>query len=127
MSIWLAVASAVGLTVVGISVVLWRAFRWHQRETTGARYFGRPIAERRALKLEIARRSRYLVPMVEVLSRIKATEELKDLPVVILTTSKADADKLEAYSDGIDGYIVKPLTLDGFGILLNVIAMVLRR
>ncbi len=50
----------------------------------------------------------------EVLMEIKADNELKSIPVVILTVSKADEDILNAYNLHANCYITKPLDLEQF-------------
>ena len=50
----------------------------------------------------------------EVLAEIKADPELKTLPVVVLTTSSAEADILKTYSLHANCYIQKPVDLDQF-------------
>ena len=50
----------------------------------------------------------------EVLSEIKADEDLKTIPVVILTTSDADEDVVRAYKLNASCYITKPVDLDQF-------------
>ena len=50
----------------------------------------------------------------EVLAEIKADESLKRTPVVILTTSQAEEDILEAYELNANCYITKPVDLDQF-------------
>lgn len=50
----------------------------------------------------------------EVLSEIKADEDLKHIPVVVLTSSKAEQDILKAYSLHANCYITKPVDLDQF-------------
>ena len=50
----------------------------------------------------------------EVLSEIKQHEDLKRIPVVILTTSSSEADILKTYNLHANCYIVKPLNLDEF-------------
>jgi two-component system response regulator len=50
----------------------------------------------------------------EVLAEIKADEDLKRIPVVILTTSKADEDILNAYDLHANCYITKPIDLNQF-------------
>ncbi len=62
---------------------------------------------------------------LELLKAIRAMDELADLPVVILTTSEAEWDKLKAYEQHINGYIVKPFDFDSFAILLDVISRLL--
>ena len=50
----------------------------------------------------------------EVLRVIKSTAELKRIPVVILTTSKADEDIARTYDLHANCYITKPMDLDQF-------------
>lgn len=50
----------------------------------------------------------------EVLMEIKGDHELKKIPVVILTTSDAEIDKVKAYEHSANSYLVKPLTRDAF-------------
>jgi CheY-like chemotaxis protein len=48
----------------------------------------------------------------EALAAIKSDLSLRRIPVVILTTSKADEDKLKGYDLGAASYITKPVTFD---------------
>ena len=50
----------------------------------------------------------------EVLATIKADPELRRIPVVVLTTSRAEQDILETYDLHANCYIVKPVGLDEF-------------
>ncbi|WP_028579917.1 response regulator [Desulfogranum japonicum] len=50
----------------------------------------------------------------EVLSEIKSDNDLCRIPVVVLTTSKAEQDILKAYSLHANCYITKPVDLDQF-------------
>lgn len=50
----------------------------------------------------------------EVLAEIKQDDDLKRIPVVILTTSKAEADILKTYDLHANCYITKPVDLDQF-------------
>jgi len=50
----------------------------------------------------------------EVLAEIKADEDLKRIPVVILTTSKSEEDVLKMYNLHANCYVTKPLDLDQF-------------
>ena len=50
-----------------------------------------------------------LVDGLEVLRQVKLDTRLKTIPVVVLTTSKADADVRGAYERGASGYLVKPI------------------
>ncbi len=48
----------------------------------------------------------------EVLKEIKSNPSLRSIPVVILTTSKAEEDILRTYDLGVNSYITKPVTFD---------------
>ena len=50
----------------------------------------------------------------EVLAAIKADDNLKHIPVIILTTSESEQDVLKSYNLHANCYIVKPLDLDRF-------------
>jgi len=50
----------------------------------------------------------------EFLRRIKTDEKLKQIPVVILTTSEAEKDILDSYKLQASGYVHKPVTLEEF-------------
>lgn len=50
----------------------------------------------------------------EVLAEIKGDGDLKRIPVVILTTSRAERDIVASYDLGANCYIVKPADLDQF-------------
>jgi len=50
----------------------------------------------------------------ETLAEIKTDENLRRIPVVILTTSKAEEDILKAYNLNANCYITKPVGLDQF-------------
>lgn len=49
----------------------------------------------------------------EVLREIKNNPELRAIPIVVLTTSKAEEDILRTYDLGVNSYITKPVTFDG--------------
>lgn len=46
----------------------------------------------------------------EALKEIKADEALRHLPIVVLTTSKAEEDVLKTYNLGVSSFISKPVT-----------------
>ncbi|WP_242057815.1 MULTISPECIES: response regulator [Nostoc] len=50
----------------------------------------------------------------EVLAEIKADDNLKRIPVVVLTTSQAEEDILKAYNLSANCYITKPVDFDQF-------------
>ncbi len=47
-----------------------------------------------------------------VLKELKSDPALRQIPVVILTTSKADEDVYKSYDLGVNSYIVKPVTFE---------------
>jgi len=51
---------------------------------------------------------------IEVLRRIKSDNDLKVIPVVMLTSSKEERDVIESYKLGVNAYIVKPVEFDHF-------------
>jgi len=51
---------------------------------------------------------------IEVLRRIKSTEELKGIPVVMMTSSNEERDVCESYKLGVNSYIVKPVDFGAF-------------
>jgi len=50
----------------------------------------------------------------EVLSVIKQNDRLKQIPVVILTTSSAESDIIESYYSFANCFITKPINMDEF-------------
>jgi CheY-like chemotaxis protein len=51
---------------------------------------------------------------IEVLQQIRANEQTKLLPVVILTSSNEDKDRLEGYISGCNSYVQKPIDFNQF-------------
>ncbi|MFZ0533581.1 MAG: response regulator [Anaerolineales bacterium] len=49
----------------------------------------------------------------EALAEIKSDPHLRYIPVVVLTTSKAEEDIMRSYDIGAASYITKPVTFDG--------------
>ncbi len=50
----------------------------------------------------------------EVLRQIRATPHLKEIPVVILTSSREESDLLQSYELGVNAYVVKPVDFEEF-------------
>ena len=50
----------------------------------------------------------------EVLQEIKEDPDLKRIPVVVMTSSRAERDKLEAYNRHANCYVTKPVDVDQF-------------
>ena len=59
----------------------------------------------------------------EVLAEIKADVDLKRIPVVILTTSKAEEDVLKSYNLHANCYVTKPVDLEQFIVVVKSIDM----
>jgi CheY-like chemotaxis protein len=51
---------------------------------------------------------------IEFLRAIRADAELRSLPVVVLTTSNDERDKVDAYNLNVAGYLLKPVTFTDF-------------
>ncbi len=51
---------------------------------------------------------------LEVLRRIRATDKIKRMPIVILTSSKEDNDIAAWYDLGVNSYIRKPVDFNQF-------------
>lgn len=51
---------------------------------------------------------------LEVLREIRSSEELKRIPVVVLTSSSEEQDLVQSYELGANGYVSKPVGLEDF-------------
>lgn len=49
----------------------------------------------------------------EALAEIKADNNLRSIPIVVLTTSRTEEDIFQTYNLGVSGFITKPVTFDG--------------
>ncbi len=80
--------------------------------------FGDPVSSPRPhvilLDLRLPR-----VDGLEVLKSIKESEDLKAIPVVILTTSEAERDVARAYYNHANSYLVKPMGYEEFRKLME--------
>jgi CheY-like chemotaxis protein len=56
-----------------------------------------------------------------VLRHIRNDKNLRCLPIIILTTSKADEDRLRSYDFGVNAYVVKPVGFDNFSVAVRTI------
>lgn len=57
----------------------------------------------------------------EALKEIKACPELRRIPIVVLTTSKAEEDILRTYDLGVNSYVTKPVTFDSLVEMIKVL------
>ena len=51
---------------------------------------------------------------LEVLEKVKSDPSLKQVPVVMLTSSREEQDLLRSYKLGVNGYVVKPVDFGDF-------------
>jgi len=51
---------------------------------------------------------------IEFLQELRSDPELKSTPVIVLTTSDEDQDRVEAYNLNVAGYLLKPVTFATF-------------
>ena len=50
----------------------------------------------------------------QVLKQIRNNPDIRNIPVVMLTTSNHEKDVMESYSLGVNAYITKPVEMEGF-------------
>jgi CheY-like chemotaxis protein len=58
----------------------------------------------------------------EALAEIKADPKLRKIPVIVLTTSRAEEDVFRTYDLGVSSFITKPVTFDGLVEAMKVLA-----
>jgi CheY-like chemotaxis protein len=51
---------------------------------------------------------------LEILERIRSDERTKSIPVVVLTSSNKERDRIESYKLGVNSHIVKPVNFEEF-------------
>ena len=51
---------------------------------------------------------------LEVVKQIKTDENMKNIPVVMVTSSREEKDLVESYGLGVNAYVVKPVDFDEF-------------
>jgi len=79
----------------------------HCRNGFEGRQIGNPAVTLLDLKLP-------KVDGLEVLKNIRASERLKLLPVVVLTSSNHERDVTASYESGVNAYVVKPVDFGEF-------------
>jgi CheY-like chemotaxis protein len=58
----------------------------------------------------------------EVLRRLKADDDLRGIPVIVLTTSQAERDLDEAYREHANSYLIKPFDFTRFQSMMEDVA-----
>jgi CheY-like chemotaxis protein len=76
---------------------------------------GEVPAERRLILLDL---NMPRMNGIEFLAELRRDPELAATPVVVLTTSNNDRDKIQAYDFNVAGYLVKPVTFAEFAELM---------
>lgn len=51
---------------------------------------------------------------LEVLRHVKSDEELRRIPIVVLTSSREEQDIVRSYDFGVNAYVVKPVAFENF-------------
>ncbi len=58
----------------------------------------------------------------EALKEIKADPNLKQIPIVVMTTSKAEQDIYSSYNLGVNSFITKPVSFEGMVFVITTLA-----
>ncbi len=64
-----------------------------------------------------------LLDGLEVLQRIRADPRTRAIPVVMMTASREEKDRIESYELGVNSYIVKPLDFEQFVEAMRLVGM----
>lgn len=56
---------------------------------------------------------------LEVLEKIRSDKRTRFIPVVVLTSSEEEKDRVESYNLGVNSYIVKPVEFDSFASVVS--------
>ena len=59
----------------------------------------------------------------EALAEIKADPDLRSIPVVVMTTSKAEEDIVRSYNLGVSAYVTKPVTFQSLAEVMKILAI----
>jgi two-component system, response regulator len=51
---------------------------------------------------------------IEVLRQVKSDERTRSIPIVVVTSSAEERDRVESYQLGVNSYVVKPIEFDAF-------------
>ena len=79
----------------------------YRRGTFASRLEGNPVVILLDLKLP-------KLDGIQVLRHLKTDEQMRCIPVVVLTSSREDRDLVECYKLGVNAYVVKPIRFTEF-------------
>lgn len=82
--------------------------------TQSGKYANRELPDLILLDINLPKRNGH-----EVLSFIKSTDWLRQIPVIILTTSSSERDIEKAYKNFVSCYITKPIEVNDFLIAIS--------
>lgn len=85
------------------------------------RYAGRDVRDTPTLVLLDLKLPK--VDGLEVLRQLRAQEHTRLTPVVILTSSKEEGDRLQGYQLGVNSYVVKPVDFGQFSESINYLGL----
>jgi CheY-like chemotaxis protein len=51
---------------------------------------------------------------LEVLKQVRKDDKLRNIPIVVLTSSKMESDLIKSYELGVNAYVVKPMEFESF-------------
>ena len=60
---------------------------------------------------------------LEVLKQIKSSEDLRSLPVIVVSSSEADGDIAAAYRQHANSYLVKPIDYEKFVVMIETLGL----
>ncbi|MEM7532259.1 MAG: response regulator [Chloroflexota bacterium] len=60
---------------------------------------------------------------LSVIKHLRADEKFRHLPIIVLTTSKLEQDRLQSYDLGVNAYIQKPIEFENFSQAMMAINM----
>jgi two-component system, response regulator len=84
------------------------------------KFAGRDMVQPKVILLDIKMPK---VDGIEVLRRIKANDATRNIPIVIMTSSKEEQDIISSYELGVNSYVVKPVDFEGFAKAVSQLGM----
>lgn len=60
---------------------------------------------------------------LEVLKKVKSDDRTKEIPVVVITSSKENVDLKESYKFGVNSFVIKPIKFDDFAAAISQVGL----